>query len=74
MYDRAVTASISDHRITHKLEDATNELAWYGFTTVPDLAPVDADAFDAGLRAWAACNDVDIHIGLRGGGVFAHLT
>ena len=69
-----MTASLTDHRITHKLQDATNELAFFGFTTVPQLVPADADAFDAGLRAWAAVNEVEIHIGLRGGGIFAHIA
>lgn len=73
LYDPIVATSLTEHRITHKLKNATSELADYGFTSIPQLAPLDADAFDAGLREWARDKGVEIHIGLHGGGVFARV-
>lgn len=74
MYDPSVMTSLSEHRVTHILETATNELAEHGFCMIPRVAPHDVDALDAGLRAWAKVNKVKPHIGLHGGGVFAHLA
>ena len=55
------------------MENATNELAYWGFCVISTLAPLDVEPVTEQLRVWARANEVELAIGKSHEGLYASI-